>query len=76
MFPAGYPTYFWSTYSALAVEALPFARSMTCRVLALTTSGPEVTVGPPWLAITLIRKPFDLADVVRLVEREFAWRTG
>jgi DNA-binding NtrC family response regulator len=43
-----------------------------CRVLALTTSGAEVAVRPPWLAVTFIRKPFDLADVVRLVEREVA----
>ncbi len=43
-----------------------------CRVLALTTSGSEVAARPAWLAVSLIRKPFDLADVVRLVEREVA----
>ena len=48
------------------------AAAPACRVLALTTSGPEVAVLPPWLAVTLIRKPFDLADVVRLIEREIA----
>ncbi len=41
----------------------------TCRVLALTTSGSEVAARPAWPAVTLIRKPFDLAEVVRLVER-------
>jgi DNA-binding NtrC family response regulator len=41
-----------------------------CRMLALTTSGSEVAADPAWPAVTLIRKPFDLGDVVRLVERE------
>jgi DNA-binding NtrC family response regulator len=45
-----------------------------CRILVLTTSGPD---GAPraasfWAGVPLIRKPFDLADVVRLVEREVA----
>ncbi len=36
-----------------------------CRVVALTTAGHET---PAWKDITVITKPFDLADVVRRVE--------
>ena len=43
-----------------------------CRILALTTAGPDAAVRPPWSGITLVRKPFDLADVVRLVESSVA----
>ena len=43
-----------------------------CRILALTTLGPGVATRPPWSAGRLIRKPFDLADVVRRVEMEVA----
>ena len=45
-----------------------------CRVLALTTCGPEVTVRSRWSAIPHIRKPFDLAEVVALIERELVPR--
>jgi len=43
-----------------------------CRVLGLTTSGPDLARHTAWPAVTFIRKPYDLADVVRLVEREVA----
>ena len=43
-----------------------------CRILALTTAGSETAVRPRWSGITFVRKPFDLADVVRLVEKEVA----
>ncbi|MEO6236779.1 MAG: response regulator [Vicinamibacterales bacterium] len=43
-----------------------------CRVVALTTCGPEVTVRSRWSAIPHIRKPFDLAEVVAVIERELA----
>jgi DNA-binding NtrC family response regulator len=50
------------------------AAAPACRVLLMTTSGPET--GPRaasfWAGIPLIRKPFDLADVVRLIEQEIA----
>ena len=48
------------------------AHAPGCRILALTTSGPERPSGPSWAAMSLIRKPFDLADVVRLVESAVA----
>lgn len=37
-----------------------------CRFVMLTTSGRETQV-PPWNGITVITKPFDLAEVVRVV---------
>jgi len=45
-----------------------------CRVLVLTTSGPEVAprAASPWASVPLIRKPFDLTEVVRLVESAVA----
>ena len=48
------------------------AHAPACRILALTTSGPERPSRPSWAAMRLIRKPFDLTDVVGLVEREIA----
>jgi CheY-like chemotaxis protein len=43
-----------------------------CRIVALSTSGLEAPAAAPWSGVTLIRKPFDLPDVIRLVERELA----
>lgn len=43
-----------------------------CRVLALTTLAPDAPGRAPWRDVTQIRKPFDLANVVRLVEQEIA----
>jgi len=45
-----------------------------CRVLVLTTSGPEVIprAAAAWAGFPLIRKPFDLTEVVRLVESAIA----
>ena len=37
-----------------------------CRFVILTTSGQETHV-PPWDGITVITKPFDLVEVVRLI---------
>lgn len=37
-----------------------------CRVLVLTTAGQELPL-PRWDGVTVVGKPFDLAEVVRLV---------
>ena len=42
-----------------------------CRFVILTTSGHEAQV-PPWYGITVIMKPFDLTEVVRLVRAAVA----
>lgn len=46
------------------------AAAPNCRVLVLTTSGPELAPrgSSSWAGVPLIRKPFDLAEVVGLVE--------
>ena len=40
--------------------------SPQCRFLILAVAGQEVAL-PPWDGVTVIRKPFDLHEVVRLV---------
>jgi two-component system OmpR family response regulator len=42
-----------------------------CRFLLLATGGQEMPV-PPSEAVTVIEKPFDLAEVVRLVDKTLA----
>lgn len=41
--------------------------SPQCRFMILAVAGQEVAL-PPWDGVTVIRKPFDLHDVVRLVQ--------
>ena len=41
--------------------------SPQCRFLILTVAGQEFAT-PPWDSVAVIRKPFDLHEVVRLVE--------
>ena len=50
------------------------AAAPRCRVLVLTTAGPEAAprADSSWAGVPLIRKPFDLAEVVRLVESAVA----
>jgi DNA-binding NtrC family response regulator len=43
-----------------------------CHVLALTTSRPDAPERAQWRTFTQIRKPFDLAHVVRLVQQTVA----
>jgi DNA-binding NtrC family response regulator len=61
----------YGTDARLLVEHVMSA-APGCRILALTTAGPETAARPRWSGITVVRKPFDLDDVVRLVEREAA----
>jgi two-component system KDP operon response regulator KdpE len=61
----------YDTDCRLLVEQIT-AFAPGCRVLALTTSGPDVARQSPWFTVPFIRKPFDLGDVVRLIEREIA----
>lgn len=42
-----------------------------CRVLMMTTAGPEMS-SLSWDSIGVVRKPFDLTDVVRLVNAAMA----
>jgi DNA-binding NtrC family response regulator len=56
----------------LALVDSILAASPACRVLALTTAGTETPMRASWTAVPHIRKPFDVADVVRLVETELA----
>jgi DNA-binding NtrC family response regulator len=61
-------------YNTDCVVLVEHIRAMApgCRVLVMTTAGPEAAprAASSWAGIPLIRKPFDLADVVRLIERE------
>lgn len=57
---------------ALVLIGQVMAAAPGCHILALTTAGPEAAVRPRWSGITFVRKPFDLAEVVRLVESEVA----
>ena len=50
---------------AVLLEDLQLA-APRCRFVILTTSGHETQV-PPWDGITVITKPFDLVEVVRLI---------
>jgi DNA-binding NtrC family response regulator len=50
---------------AVLLEDLQLA-APRCRFVILTTSGHETQV-PPWHGITVITKPFDLVEVVRLI---------
>ena len=61
----------YDTDAIVLIDRL-IAAAPGCRILALTTAGPDAAVRPCWAGITLVRKPFDLADVVRLVERAVA----
>ena len=59
----------YNTDCIVLVEQI-LAAAPGCRVLVLTTSGPEVKprAAASWASFPLIRKPFDLTEVVRLVE--------
>ena len=57
----------YDTDSGVLVDQIR-AVAPACRIFALTTTGPGAAAPPPWSTVTLIRKPFDLADVVSLVE--------
>jgi Response regulator containing CheY-like receiver, AAA-type ATPase, and DNA-binding domains len=56
----------YDTDPAALLEDLRLA-APRCRFLMLTTAGQEMPT-PPWDGIIVIRKPFDLAEVVRLVD--------
>ena len=55
---------------AVLLEDLRLAAPL-CRFVILTTSRHEMPV-PPWNGITVITKPFDLVDVVRVVTANLA----
>jgi DNA-binding NtrC family response regulator len=55
---------------AVLLEDLRLAAPQ-CRFVVLTTSGHEMPV-PPWDGITIITKPFDLVEVVRVVAAKVA----
>ena len=55
---------------AVLLEDLRLAAPL-CRFVILTTSMHEMPV-PPWNGITVITKPFDLVDVVRVVTANLA----
>jgi DNA-binding NtrC family response regulator len=55
---------------AVLLEDLRLA-APRCRFVVLTTSGHEMPV-PPWDGITIITKPFDLVEVVRVVAAKVA----
>ena len=59
----------YNTDCVVLVEQIR-AAAPACRILILTTSGPDVAprAALSWAGIPLIRKPFDLAAVVQLVE--------
>ena len=59
----------YDTDALVLVEHI-HAVAPACAILGLTTAGHEAAVRASWEAVPLIRKPFDLAAVVRLVERE------